>query len=58
MVGRWPGLANDALEEGADLAVATDYRDVLGELLTGHLRVPDTAAVFPGHTPAPIGLWG
>ena len=35
MVGRWPGLANEALEEGADLAVVTDYRTVLAEVLTG-----------------------
>jgi uncharacterized protein (DUF1501 family) len=58
MVGRWPGLANETLEEGADLAVVTDYRDVLAELLSGHMRLPDPAAVFPGHQAAPIGLWG
>lgn len=58
MVGRWPGLANEALEEGADLAVVTDYRDVLAELLTSHLRLADSAAVFPGHVATPIGLWG
>lgn len=58
MVGRWPGLANDALEEGADLAVVTDYRDVLGELLTGHMQLGDTGAVFPGHEAKPTGLWG
>jgi uncharacterized protein (DUF1501 family) len=58
MVGRWPGLANEALEEGADLAVVTDYRDVLAELLAGHMRLADSAAVFPGHAPLPIGLWG
>ena len=58
MVGRWPGLANEALEEGADLAVVTDYRDVLAELLAGHMRLPDAGAVFPGLTPRPVGLWG
>lgn len=58
MVGRWPGLVNEALEEGADLAVATDYRDVLAELLTGHMKLADTAAVFPGLAAKPIGLWG
>lgn len=58
MVGRWPGLANEALEEGADLAVVTDYRDVLAELLAGHMRLADPKAVFPGYQPAPIGLWG
>ena len=58
MIGRWPGLANDALEEGADLAVITDYRAVLSELLQGHMRAADPATVFPGFTFAPLGLWG
>jgi uncharacterized protein (DUF1501 family) len=58
MVGRWPGLANDALEEGADLAVVTDYRDVLAELLTGHMAMADPTRVFPGHSAQPLGLWG
>jgi uncharacterized protein (DUF1501 family) len=57
MIGRWPGLANEALEEGADLAVVTDYRDVLTELLTGHMRFSDPARVFPGHAAKPLGLW-
>lgn len=57
MVGRWPGLASDALEEGADLAVLTDYRDVLAELLAGHMGLADARAVFPGFTHAPLGLW-
>lgn len=58
MLGRWPGLANDRLEEGADLAVTTDYRAVLADLLDGHMKVADLAAVFPGYAPAPVGLWG
>lgn len=58
MVGRWPGLASDALEEGADLAVVTDYRDVLAELLAGHMRLADTGGVFPGLRNLPLGLWG
>lgn len=58
MIGRWPGLANAALEEGADLAVVTDYRDVLTELLTGHMRLRDPGPVFPGHAATPLGLWG
>lgn len=58
LLGRWPGLANAALEEGADLAVTTDYRDVLAEVLTGHMGLADVGAVFPGLTPAPLGLYG
>ena len=58
MVGTWPGLANPALADGADLAVTTDYRQVLAELLTGHMGLADAAAVFPGLDLRPIGLWG
>jgi uncharacterized protein (DUF1501 family) len=58
MLGRWPGLANEALDEGADLAVVTDYRAVLGELLSGHLGLADPQAVFPGFRPEALGLWG
>jgi uncharacterized protein (DUF1501 family) len=46
--GRWPGLAPGNLYEGRDLAVTTDFRDLLGELLTRHLGATDLKAVFPG----------
>jgi uncharacterized protein (DUF1501 family) len=32
-LGAWPGLAPDALEEGVDLRVATDYRAVLRQVV-------------------------
>jgi uncharacterized protein (DUF1501 family) len=57
LLGTWPGLANEALEEGADLAVTTDYRDVLAEVLAGHMGLADPGAVFPGLTRAPLGLY-
>ena len=47
--GRWPGLAPKDLYEGRDLAATTDFRDLLGELLTRHLGARDLASVFPGH---------
>jgi uncharacterized protein (DUF1501 family) len=47
--GRWPGLEPPSLYEGRDLAVTTDFRDLLGELLTRHLGASDLRAVFPGH---------
>jgi len=58
MLGHWPGLANDALEDGADLAVVTDYRAVLSELLEGHMRLADPGQVFPGFERQALGLWG
>jgi len=49
--GRWPGLEKEQLYEGRDLAVTTDYRDVLGELVSGHLGQKNLAQVFPGYRP-------
>jgi uncharacterized protein (DUF1501 family) len=57
VLGRWPGLAAPKLHEGRDLAMTTDFRDLLGELLVGHLGARDLAPVFPGHAlAAPLGL--
>ncbi len=49
--GEWPGLAREQLYEGRDLDVTTDFRDVLGELVTRHLGNREIAAVFPGYSP-------
>lgn len=49
VLGRWPGLREDALYEGRDLAVTTDFRDLLAELLVRHGGARDMAAIFPGH---------
>jgi uncharacterized protein (DUF1501 family) len=55
--GKWPGLEQEQLYEGRDLAVTTDFRQVLGELVSGHLGNRDLAQVFPGYQPgAPLGL--
>jgi uncharacterized protein (DUF1501 family) len=48
--GRWPGLSPDRLHDGRDLALTTDFRDLLAELLARHLGLPDLGPVFPGHT--------
>lgn len=47
--GEWPGLKNDQLYEGRDLALTTDFRDVFGELAQKHLGNSDLQAVFPGY---------
>ena len=47
--GRWPGLKDEQLNEGRDLALTTDFRDVFGEIATRHLRSKDSKAVFPGY---------
>jgi uncharacterized protein (DUF1501 family) len=55
--GKWPGLEKEQLYEGRDLAVTTDFRAVLSELVRGHLGQNDLGAVFPGFDPGqPLGL--
>lgn len=55
MFGDWPGLDTPRLDQGVDLAVTTDHRHVLSELLG--LPERDRAAVFPGLSGrAPLGL--
>lgn len=46
--GNWPGLENHQLNEGRDLALTTDFRAVLAEVLSNHLGVKNLAPVFPG----------
>ena len=54
--GRWPGLAPERLYEGRDLALTTDFRDVLGELVSRHSGNPSLQGVFPGYAPKFLGL--
>ena len=54
--GRWPGLEPEQLFEQRDLAITTDFRDVLGELVSHHLG-QKIDQVFPGYQPGqPLGL--
>jgi uncharacterized protein (DUF1501 family) len=46
--GRWPGLAHEQLNEGRDLALTTDYRHVLGEVVSRTLGASNLDLVFPG----------
>jgi uncharacterized protein (DUF1501 family) len=47
--GEWPGLAEEQLYENRDLNLTTDFRDVLGELVTRHLGNRQIVNVFPGY---------
>ena len=51
--GRWPGLENHQLNEGRDLALTTDYRQVLGELVSKTIAASNLDLVFPGASIAP-----
>lgn len=48
--GKWPGLNSDQLNEGRDLALTTDFRDVFGEVAARHLGTPDLKSVFPRYS--------
>jgi uncharacterized protein (DUF1501 family) len=54
--GKWPGLESEQLYEGRDLALTTDFRDVLGELVSRHSGNPSLRGVFPGYDPKFLGL--
>jgi uncharacterized protein (DUF1501 family) len=45
--GRWPGLADGQLNEGRDLAVTTDFRQVLGEAVAKSMGARNLDLVFP-----------
>jgi uncharacterized protein (DUF1501 family) len=47
--GDWPGLADAQLYEGRDLALTTDFRDVLAELVVKRLGNQGVTGVFPGY---------
>ncbi len=49
--GQWPGLAPEQLVGPGDLAVTTDYRDILAEIVSRRLNNPRLETVFPGYTP-------
>ena len=55
--GTWPGLSSDKLDNAVDLAMTTDIRSILAELMTGPLATPHAvAATFPEFTPKKVGL--
>ncbi len=46
--GHWPGLDQSQLYEGRDLALTTDFRQVLSEAVLRHMGNHDIGSVFPG----------
>ena len=53
--GRWPGLADDRLDDG-DLAGTTDYRVVLAEVLSKRCGQTGLSTVFPGLPSGSLGV--
>jgi uncharacterized protein (DUF1501 family) len=61
MYGKWPGLAPEQLNEGRDLKVTTDFRQVLAEVTYKQLGARNTELTFPETQMAPnrfLGLLG
>ena len=55
--GDWPGLATEQLYDRRDLAITTDYRRVLSEILIRRLGNPKLGAIFPGYQAyTPLGI--
>lgn len=53
--GRWPGLDSTSLADG-DLKVTTDYRTVLGEIVTRRFADRSVPALFPTLSYSPLGF--
>ena len=51
--GKWPGLEQEQLYEGRDLALTTDFRSVFAEVVHNHLGASALDRVFPGFTASP-----
>jgi uncharacterized protein (DUF1501 family) len=47
MYGKWPGLSSEQLDKGVDLAITTDYRNVLTEILLKRKLTSDYTTIFP-----------
>src|SRR3984893_4097752 len=52
--GGWAGVDESQVYEGRDLAVTTDFRLVLGEVVSGYLGNKDLKTVFPGFESQPF----
>jgi len=56
VLSRWPGLEKAQLHQGRDLLHTTDFRDVLGEVVSVHLGNPRIKTVLPNHEFKDVGL--
>ncbi|MGA9531399.1 MAG: DUF1501 domain-containing protein [Anaerolineales bacterium] len=54
--GPWPGLEPEQLFGPGDLAVTTDYRDVLGEICLKRLNNPALSEIFPAYRVQPTEI--
>jgi uncharacterized protein (DUF1501 family) len=56
VLSQWPGMDKSQLHDGRDLLHTTDFRDVLGEVVSVHLGNPQIKTVLPNHVFKPVGF--
>jgi uncharacterized protein (DUF1501 family) len=56
--GKWPGLEQEQLYEGRDLALTTDFRPVFAEVVQDHLGARALDRIFPGFVASPRDFVG
>ncbi|MEZ5347191.1 MAG: DUF1501 domain-containing protein [Pyrinomonadaceae bacterium] len=56
--GDWKGLKTSELYQGRDLAVTTDFRDVIGEIIYQHLGNKELSGIFPRYSINPSNFKG
>jgi uncharacterized protein (DUF1501 family) len=56
--GKWPGLEQEQLYEGRDLALTTDFRSVFAEVVSDHLGARALDRIFPGFAASPRDFLG
>ena len=56
--GKWPGLEQEQLYEGRDLALTTDFRSVFAEVVSHHLGARALDRIFPGFAASPRDFLG
>jgi len=55
--GMWPGMRDGQLIGPGDLAVTTDYRDILAEVCEKRLNNPGVNEIFPNYEPKMRGIF-
>ncbi len=58
VLGDWPGIDEGDLYQGRDLAVTTDFRSFLADVIEGHLGNPNIEEIFPDFDDLPAGRPG
>jgi uncharacterized protein (DUF1501 family) len=56
LVNNWPGLARENLENGQDLKVTLDHRDLLAEIVKNRLGNSNLGVIFPDYVPTMRGV--